>query len=274
MAWETTGEADAFLAAAGDWLRSRPAEHTLLLTVAESLRVRGPGAYGSAPPRFGWWRADGAVTGAFLQTPPFPLLLTGMPEAAVEPLGAWLADDPPETLNGPAGVAEAVAGTIGPVDVVRRERLHRLGTLEPPDPSPAGRSVVAEARHRDQLIAWYVDFGAAIGDPGEDAEAAVDDRLSYRGLHVWEAPDGTPQAMAGTSRASAGMVRISLVYTPPEHRRQGLGAAITAAATQAALDSGVDEVVLFTDAANASTNRLYASIGYRPVTDRVTLRCA
>jgi predicted GNAT family acetyltransferase len=274
MGWETTSDPDAFLAAAGDWLRTRPAEHTLLLTVAESLRVRGSQAYGPAPPRFGWWRDGDAVTAAFLQTPPHPLLLTGMPDEAVAPLGAWLAADPPEKLNGPAGVAEAVAGAFGTVDVARRERLHRLGTLRPPDPAPPGRGVVADARHRDRLVAWYAGFGAEVGEPGEDAEAAVDDRLSYAGLHVWEAPDGTPQAMAGRSRTSAGMVRISLVYTPPEHRRRGLGAAVTAAATQAALDSGVDEIVLFTDAANATTNRLYASIGYRPVTDRVTLWCA
>jgi hypothetical protein len=101
MPWETTGDLDAFLAAAGGFLRSRPAQHTLLLTVAETLRVGGLHAFGPASPRFGWWRAQGGVDGAFLQTPPHPPLLTGMPADAVPRLGDVLAARALDGLNGP-----------------------------------------------------------------------------------------------------------------------------------------------------------------------------
>ncbi|MFH9869309.1 GNAT family N-acetyltransferase [Streptomyces lydicus] len=37
MTWTTTRDLDAFEAAAGDFLRARPAEHTLLLSVVSSL---------------------------------------------------------------------------------------------------------------------------------------------------------------------------------------------------------------------------------------------
>jgi predicted GNAT family acetyltransferase len=47
---------------------------------------------------------------------------------------------------------------------------------------------------------------------------------------------------------------------------------VTVAASQWALDAGAQRVVLFTDLANPTTNRLYPRIGYRPVHDAVELR--
>ena len=54
------------------------------------------------------------------------------------------------------------------------------------------------------------------------------------------------------------------MYTPSEHRRRGYGAAVTAHATQAALDGGAAQVVLYTDLANPTSNAIYQSIGYIP----------
>src|SRR5919206_1312287 len=104
MAWETTSDVDAFLAGAGDFLRAGRVEHTLLLTIAESLRARGANAYGEEPPRFGWWHSGDAVQGAFLQTPPHVAVLTGLPDAAVAALGDLPAAAPPPGPNGPGGI--------------------------------------------------------------------------------------------------------------------------------------------------------------------------
>ncbi len=46
---------------------------------------------------------------------------------------------------------------------------------------------------------------------------------------------------------------------------------LTAAVSQAALDAGVREVVLYTDLANPVSNALYERLGYRAVEDRVVL---
>jgi predicted GNAT family acetyltransferase len=67
------------------------------------------------------------------------------------------------------------------------------------------------------------------------------------------------------------MARIGPVYTPPEHRRRGFGAMATAAVTEAALEAGARDVVLFTDLANPTSNGIYQELGYRPVTDRLVL---
>jgi predicted GNAT family acetyltransferase len=73
--------------------------------------------------------------------------------------------------------------------------------------------------------------------------------------------------MAATTPAVAGMARITPVYTPPEHRGRGYGAAVTLAVSRAAQEAGAAHVLLFTDLTNSTSNRLYQRIGYRPVSD-------
>ena len=99
---------------------------------------------------------------------------------------------------------------------------------------------------------------------------AVDDRLSYGGLTLWEV-DGSAVSLAGINRPAAGVVRVGPVYTPPGHRQRGYGGAVTTAVSRAALDTGADEIVLFTDLANPTSNALYQRLGYRPVEDFVWL---
>jgi predicted GNAT family acetyltransferase len=77
--------------------------------------------------------------------------------------------------------------------------------------------------------------------------------------------------MAGVTRAAAGAVRVGPVYTPPGQRRRGYAGALTVAVSQAARDAGAQQVVLFTDLANPTSNALYQRLGCTPVGDRVIL---
>jgi GNAT superfamily N-acetyltransferase len=272
MGWELSSDVDAFLAAAGDAMRARPADHTLLLTISESLRLRGPDAYGVEAPLFGWHRTGGEVDGTLLHTPPYPLILGSAPESAVPGLVTALGDRELTGLNAPERLGPRFAAARGvPMRVKRRERLYRLGTLTPPPEPPPGRAVVATPELRDRLIEFYLGFTADTHEPSEGIEGLIDDRLSHRGIMVWETPEGEPAGMASANRMVAEMVRIGPVYTPPAHRRRGIGAAVTAALSRAALDAGAREVLLFTDLSNPSTNSLYQRLGYAPVGDRVSL---
>jgi RimJ/RimL family protein N-acetyltransferase len=279
MAWRVTNSIEAFLDAAGDHLRTDPVVHTVPLTVLERLRLRGPSAFGDSPPLFGWHEAaNGAVDGAFLQTPPHPVLVAtlspGSARCLIDLLGAEHAL--PGAVNVAAQDATSclaawAAASDGSGTVTLRTRLFRLGVLVPPEPAPPGAARIAGQADRELLIDWHAAFGAAAhGAVHEDAEATVTDRLSHRGLVLWET-GGEPVAMVGLTRAVAGVVRVGTVYTPPEHRRRGYGGAITTAASRAALDAGAAAVVLFTDLANPTSNALYQRLGYRPVGDRVVL---
>lgn len=77
--------------------------------------------------------------------------------------------------------------------------------------------------------------------------------------------------MAGISLRIAGTARVAPVYTPPEHRGRGYAAAVTAEVSRAARAAGADEVLLFTDLANPTSNGVYTRIGYRAVSDRLVI---
>ncbi|MFZ0046257.1 MAG: hypothetical protein WAL16_10505, partial [Streptosporangiaceae bacterium] len=79
MAWTLTGSLDEFEAAAGEHLRTDPVRQTVPLTLLATLRERGLAAFGDAPPVYGWHRSAGQADGAFLQTPPYPVLVASLP---------------------------------------------------------------------------------------------------------------------------------------------------------------------------------------------------
>ncbi|MFD4689361.1 GNAT family N-acetyltransferase [Streptomyces sp. NPDC058463] len=268
MTWTFTDDVGVFLDAAGASLAARPAENTLVLTVTATLRHSGPHAYGEGTPLLGWWRgADGQVAGTLVRTPPFvPILGTVAPDA-IGPLAEGLALP---GINADRATAEALAARWPGHRVDEEHRLYRLGELVPPSPAPAGRPRTATGADRGLLIDWFRAFGEQTGQSGDRAERIVDDRTSHGGLTLWE-DDGVPVSMAGVSRMIAGTVRVATVYTPPEHRGRGYAAAVTADVSRAAREAGAEEVLLFTDLANPTSNGVYRRIGYEAVSDRLLI---
>ena len=279
MPWTLTRSLDDFLGTAGDLLGAEPVRHTVPLTLLATLRASGPSAFGDDPPRFGWHESDrGLADGAFLQTPPFGVLVAALPAGSAADLLTLLGEDGglPAAANVPSSDEAAfsaawTASTGGSAAASQRSRLFRLDRLVPPDKFAPGAARVAGGGDRELLIAWHEEFGREAHTAGpEHADRIVDDRLSHGGLTLWEA-GGQPVAMAGSTRSVEGVVRVAGVYTAPGHRQRGYGGAVTTAATQAALTAGATEVVLFTDLANPTSNALYQRLGYRPVEDRVLL---
>ncbi|MFG2888826.1 GNAT family N-acetyltransferase [Streptomyces sp. NPDC048248] len=282
MTWTLTGDIDRFEEAAGAFLRARPTEHTVLLSVllsvAASLRAIGPDAYGDRAPWFGWWQPAGRpVEAAVVRTPPRPALLSPMGDdaatALVDALARRALAVPGVNACRPAAEAYASAWRRrhgGMVATAARRRLYRLGTLTPPEPAPPGAARPATFADRDLLLDWFAAFAADIGSPEPRGAGAVDDRLADGRCTLWEV-EGRPVSLAGITRTVAGSARVAPVYTPPELRGRGYAAGVTSALSRAARDSGAQEVLLFTDLANATSNALYRRIGYRPVEDHVDL---
>ncbi|HTW01962.1 MAG TPA: GNAT family N-acetyltransferase [Streptosporangiaceae bacterium] len=279
MAWTLTGSPDEYLAVAGGFLRSDPVRNTIALSVADTVRIRGLAAFGEIEPLFGGWRAGGGeITAALLHTPPFPVLLTGLPQGSGRPLAEALIarGRPVRGVNAQDRIATAFAGVwAGLTGAAAREflrtRLYWLRQLRPPEPAPGGVARRATAADRGFLAPWLAAFADELGDDvGRDGDELIDDQLSYGGLIVWES-GGTPVSLAGMHRPSAATFRIGPVYTPPGHRRRGYGGAVTAAVCRAALDAGAQNVVLFTDQANPASNSLYQRLGFEPVEERVVL---
>ncbi|MFJ5968040.1 GNAT family N-acetyltransferase [Streptomyces sp. NPDC093060] len=275
-AWHLTHDLDDFLTRADDFLRSRPALHTVQLTVTDALRRQGLRAFGEEAPLFGTLSDEtGGVRATLLHTPPFPVNATLLAAAEADALAARLVDvgRPVSGISAEHDTAAAFAAawqrrTATAGEIHQRQRLYRLAELTAPERLPEGRPRVAGPADRDLLMRWYGEFMAAAGlRAGPDAGEWTDVHLAHDGLTLWEIPDGTPVAMAGVTPATAGQVRVQTVYTPAHLRGRGYASAVTAEVSRAALESGTGEILLFTDLANPTSNGLYQRIGYRGVAD-------
>lgn len=280
MAWDTTGDPREFLARAGDFLRQRTVSNTVPLSVAARLAARQRPAPDDEAALFGWWQPAGsAAAGAFMHTPPFPLHLSTPPEHALAPLAELLA----RRGRRPVGVDAAgeLAGAFATAWAACRgcdvaptlhSRLYRLAELRPPQPAPPGRAAVASAAYMELIVEWLTAFSREIDTWDASSTPQIDDRLADGVYTLWHDGAGEPVALAGVSGEAGGARRIGPVYTRPDRRGEGFGGAVTAARCRRALDEGVAEIVLYADAGNPGSNRLYTRLGFEPVEERRALR--
>lgn len=214
---------------------------------------------------------DGNVVGAAMHTPPYHPFLPRLPAgAAAAVVSALLASG--QEFTGVTGEAGSVtefadswaAQTGGTSSVAVSMRMYRLGLLAPPVgiPGHANRATLSDI---DLLADWLARFHAEATphSPAEDPTTTAARRVATDQLWLWKRDD-RPVSLAIGTPPVAGVATIAPVYTPAEHRRHGYGAAVTAQATWACLDSGARDVVLYTDLANPTSNSIYQQIGYRP----------
>jgi hypothetical protein len=257
--WTFTSDVEEYARVAEPFLLGDPVGNTVALTVLANLRAGMP----AKDARFGWWTVDGEVCGAAFHTPPHPIGLAIMPVQTVAPLVEALDRDIP-MLFGTVALIDEARRLLGPPGRVVSERLYRLGTLRVPEVPGQGRTAVPA--DFPLLVSWYQAFGDETRMGEGDVAERVAQRLAARELFVWES-GGVPVSLAGLSPAAGGVCRIGPVYTPPSCRRKGYGAAVTAHASQAGLAERCDQVVLFTDLDNPTSNAIYQAIGYEPVSD-------
>lgn len=273
--WHLTEDVDDFLARAGEFLRSRPALHTTPLTVTEKLRTLGAAAYGARFPVFGRLERAGKVHATFHRFPSRGLSVTSLTPEQADTLAAHLValghSLPSVTADHSTATAFAEAwqrhtGATPTLGV--RLHLYRLGTLTPPEPVPAGQGRLVGEQDHEHLMRWCREFAADVGEVVSiDAASWAGTRFAEKRYSFWETPDGTPVSMAGVNPMVAGQVRVDPVYTPAHLRGRGYAGAVTVEVSRAALAAGATEVVLFTNAANTTSNALYQRIGYLPITD-------
>lgn len=263
----------AFDAAAGALYAADPARHTIAHTVLDGLRDHGDRAGLLLSVARG-----GETVGALLQESGRAAVVSALPPG----YAAAAADRAPDGLpavNGPVPEAEGFAAAYTArtglrSEVAMRMRLFRLVTLTPPAGVPGGARLAGRA-DVDLIERWQGEFAREAVralDPPADLRPGIVESIERGAGHLlWEV-GGRPVAYASARRPTASTSRVGPVYTPPERRGHGYGAAVTAAATAWAREAGACEVVLFTDLANPVSNAIYPRIGYRPVLDALELR--
>jgi hypothetical protein len=269
--------ADDFLAAAGDFLGAREAEHNLLFGIASWVRTNpelltdGPATFATVTD------AGGRIAAATLRTPPHNQVLSWVDEVgAVDALVDALREEPLPGVLGPTEPAARFAtgwtdATGQPARLQIAERIFRLERVIPPERPAPGAWRLADGRDRDLIARWLVEFldeAMPEGPPLPDPVATADRWVMQVGRigYVWEDGDEVV-SLVGASGETPNGIRIGPVYTPPQRRARGYASSLTAAASQDQLDTGRRFVFLFTDLSNPTSNRIYRAIGYEPVCD-------
>jgi predicted GNAT family acetyltransferase len=140
------------------------------------------------------------------------------------------------------------------------EIVYVLGEFHP----ATARGSVRRASSSDEatLTTWLRQFQIDAGLPLHDVRNGVERMMSFGWF--WEV-EGEPVAMAGHAFpvGEPGHVvgRIGPVFTLSAHRRRGYGAAVTSAVA-AEMQTYVDHIMLYADAANPASNSVYQRLGF------------
>ncbi|MFN2562770.1 MAG: GNAT family N-acetyltransferase [Jatrophihabitans sp.] len=244
-----------------------PVRNTVLGTVRAYL-LNGAGG--------GGWCARDDVALAVRSSAAHPVALT--PGWTDLPALASALDELPDLagIGGPVAAVEELLGLLSITPASRTdERLYRLDALHEPTGVP-GAARPADECELELVAEWLTAFGSeAHGgvpdrfDPRDLVAAAIRERR----LWLWTGPTGRPVSMAARQPTAAGVARIGPVYTPPPERAQGYASAVTAQVVRTVLDDAAVPV-LYADRANRTSNQIYQAIGFRPVSDRLSVRFA
>lgn len=269
MTLRTFDDPARFLSVARAFLEEREDLHGLLLGMlglAEADAARTPIwmglAEGPSNPRLA-----AALT-------PMNLILSEGDAAAVEPIARALGAQelrvpgvvgPPPLVDAFAKAWSDARGTQ--VTGTMEQGLYRLDRVVAPGGIP-GHARRARAADAQTLVAWLQAFEreALPHAPANPAHvrATVEGGIARGFTYVWESAEGMV-ATASLARPTRRGITMNAVYTPPEFRGRGYATGLSAAVSQAGLDSGKEFCTLYTDLANPASNGIYRKIGYARV---------
>lgn len=217
--------------------------------------------------------ARGEVVAVAFKSPGWHVMMTDAPPDAVDAVVDHL-----------LATAAAVPGVQSRPDVARRfaERYvartgatHRrrasmaVHKLTEVIPVTGVAGVLRPARDADAALlaewadAFCRDCGLTSHSPPDELTRARQ-RIERGESFFWDV-QGTAVSTASVLGDTPNGIRVSLVYTPPPHRRRGYASAAVAALSQRMLDAGKKFCFLYTDLANPTSNKIYQAIGYQKV---------
>lgn len=271
-------DAKQFYEQVKDYLLNREAEHCLLFGIINTL-IHSPERYDKNP--YLASVEDGGVVAVAVKTAPYALVLSKVEDfGALEAIASDLhaQKEPLPGVNALTKEALAFAQTWQMLtgqsyQIEMQLRIHQLQTVEPIAKS-SGYLRLALESDRNLLLDWYKAFELdALGASQEESDSPtetlgdriVDYHLNQNKAYLWE--DKVPVSMVFAGGSTPNGKRITAVYTPPEYRKKGYATSSVAALSQNLLDSGCKYCFLFTDLANPTSNHIYHTIGYQPVSD-------
>ncbi len=221
-------------------------------------------------------RQEQQFAGACLQTKQGWILLSQCEAAATRTLlDAWI-----EKAGKPC-VVFAPEPTITDAENYLREKhsmtraaetinlAYELTSVTPPTRPISGKMRLATEADLTFLPDWEVQFVVDCNMPQQNEPhfrehclKNMEQFVKNKVVALWDV-EGTPVAMCRSTRKAPFATSVAGVYTPQEFRGKGYASHLVAAFSQQLLNEGAPRCLLFTDAANPTSNGIYQRIGYR-----------
>lgn len=275
---EIYSNAADFLIKTGDLLRSDEARYGLIYGIARLVDAN-PHHYGEEDPLFCTVNDSNSISALTWRTPPYPVGL------------AWHAGDPEEAVSllieavhsrwakipGVAGhreVADPFADRWcrnfgASIESTMAQRIYRLDSVNNV-PSVPGRMRLATLADKHLVSGWMRAFIVEAASPTSQniPERDITPFIEKGTIYLWE-HSKNPVSMVMKGRPTDHGMSVTLVYTPPELRRNGYATTCVASVCRDILRSGYDFCTLYTDLSNPTSNSIYMQIGFKPVCDSV-----
>jgi ribosomal protein S18 acetylase RimI-like enzyme len=260
----------AFSDVAGEFLRSQPVHHNLILTRLDGRQaVPGAGRY---------WvvMKGGQAAGVEIQTDParFAMIVPMDRVSTIALVDAIV--DGGVVLPGVFGDVATAASFAGrwterfksaatPTHGSRLyelQELNAIGTVK-------GKHRKADESDRKLAEAWLKAFQTETLNPTGNIDRLVDGWLTEGQLWLWQ--DGEPVSMVVAQKPIVEVARLSTVYTPPKKRRRGYAAACVHTISKKLTEAGL-HCILYTDLGNPTSNSIYRRMGYRAIAEGIHYR--
>ncbi|MBN2390141.1 MAG: GNAT family N-acetyltransferase [Anaerolineae bacterium] len=279
MRYTQYSRADEFLDRMGSYFEQTEALNGLMFGLCLQLK-NDPFRYGEHQPLFAVVEEDGVIHLGALMTPPYKLQLCAPTSHSAQSIETLVRGLMANQWEVPAVVAEkhlaqSFACAWGTYQKCRHHegqnlRIHELRHVQAITYAH-GEFRQAKPQDIETVIAWarafhHDCFGT---DAPERSTRVTEQRVRNGELFFWRDP--LPVSIAARNRPTPNGESIGLVYTPPEHRRQGYATSVVASLSQRLLDEGKQFCCLYTDLANPTSNSIYRKIGYVPVADVIDI---
>ena len=264
--------ADEFLTLTREF-RSREPISTQIMNAAAQAVSKGSATYESAR----WWivESNSGVVGIAIHTAPHSIFLSPMPLEAAPVLADLICASEQRFpgVNGPLEVVESFLSRCqeifqdGISFEIEQTHLSYLFDQVIPPKNVSGKIRYATVKDRELVLNWFKAFEIEAEVKSHDLESVVDRVTSNRMLYLWTVGDEIV-SLAGHSFAVETLLgdlcRIGPVYTPPEQRKKGYASFLVAGICSVLKARGL-EVMLYADAKNQDSNKVYSNIGFNQV---------
>ncbi|MBT8078513.1 MAG: hypothetical protein KJO31_08035 [Gammaproteobacteria bacterium] len=232
--------------------------------------------YLSQPAYYATVENDEGIRGCAVQSLPESFFVSGLPNSAVVPLlqdriefGQPVKWATAETKTA-AAIADCWSNIFGGVwEEMNRWQVHQTSEINADAQCATGLLRCATANDSSCIEEWGEIFAVESPSPLDIPEFLLR-KMNEGNLYFWD--DNGPRSLCAISGNAMSVVRISAVFTPNEHRGKGYARACVATLVSELLSAGHKRCMLLTDLAKPNLTKLYASIGFMPHSQRMSVK--